>query len=152
MNSMFRHFNNYTLLQKKPTFLEDAFLLGKIVCQCTLGHTSFWPLGKIFKMLCQGQWPRGTRENGQIKLTLLLEKSVVHFHSCWFCIGMMLPVHYFPITSITLGVWKDVGWECLAYMRINAKSCNTYVCHNPFCWYASLGAKLNMKWPWVLGT
>ncbi len=36
-------------------------------------------IGKIFKTLCQGQWPRGTKENEQIKLMFLLEKSVTSF-------------------------------------------------------------------------
>ena len=33
----------------------------------------------IIKTLCQGQWPRGTRENWQFKVMFLLKKSVMHF-------------------------------------------------------------------------
>ncbi len=31
---------------------------------------------KIIKTIGQGHWPRGTRENGQINVAFLLEKSV----------------------------------------------------------------------------
>ncbi len=34
------------------------------------------PFNKIIKTLCQGQWPRGTWENVQIKVAFLFEKSV----------------------------------------------------------------------------
>ncbi len=54
----------YTLLQKRRLYPDgpERILPG--------------PLHKIFMALHQGQWPRGTRANEQIKLALLLEKSV----------------------------------------------------------------------------
>ena len=61
---------SFPILFSKRNFFEAAFLLEKSVCQWICSYK------KIIKTLCQGQWPRGTGENGTIKVAFLSEKSV----------------------------------------------------------------------------
>ncbi len=57
----------YTLFQKNLSFPKFHFFGGEDCMPVDLGS---------YETLCQGQWLRGSRENGQIKLKFLLEKSV----------------------------------------------------------------------------
>ncbi len=60
---------------------------------------------KMIKTLCKGHWPRGTKENGQINVAFLLEKSV--FDKLCGC-DILLPLKYLKVhghvryTSYTL--------------------------------------------------
>ncbi len=75
----------YTLFEKKRNIFEAALLLEKSVCQWIWGCTPIWhtvALG-VYLVVCRGQWPRATRENGQIKVVFLFEKSVQLIRSCW---------------------------------------------------------------------
>ncbi len=71
----FLQYSMYTLFQKKRKIADVAFLLEKSVYRSDSGVIHHFD-NALGKTLCQGQWPRGTRGNGQIKVTFLLEKSV----------------------------------------------------------------------------
>ncbi len=64
----------YSHFEKKHNIFEVSFLLEKNVLQWIWGYTSFGQQNHQDPM--SGQWPRGTRENGHIKVAFLFEKSV----------------------------------------------------------------------------
>ena len=57
-------------LPKETHLFWSCFSFGEECIPMNLGSYT------IIKTLCQGQWPRGTRKNGHIKVSFLLEKSV----------------------------------------------------------------------------
>ncbi len=67
--------SHYTLFQKKRNIFEDAFLFRE-ECMALKLESLPGPFNKILKILCQGQWRRGTRKNGQFNVAFLLEKGV----------------------------------------------------------------------------
>ncbi len=66
----------------KTEFLQELgslhFFWKKVYFSETASIHHFYnaPGNNIVKTLCQGQWPRCTRENGHIKVAFLYEKSV----------------------------------------------------------------------------
>ncbi len=75
-SSVIWHRYRYSLFQKKHNFLKLPFIWRRVYASES-GVILPRPSNKISKTLCPGQWPRGTRENGQIKVAFLLEMSVL---------------------------------------------------------------------------
>ena len=64
--------------RKETQHFWSCISFGEECMPVNMGSLLPRPFNKIIKTLCHGQWPRGTEENGQIKVAFLFKKSVVH--------------------------------------------------------------------------
>ena len=106
-----------TLFSKRnATFLKEPFFWRRVyasqpgvIHHVDNAHGDNLPktlFNKIIKTLCQGQWPRGSRKNGQINVAFLLEKGV---WLSWDCKGFFWSLEYTTTVSALFSKGKVIG-------------------------------------------